>query len=214
MKSTNWRKLAPTLVFLLGTLAAVLIRGRDEPEFLKLTVLVLVPTMLFFWVAYWVIEIRQRAKSGRTWQVMEQRHPGEIKYLFPVHARTRVDLDRLGLPTRPASLTLPMIGVVFGADVTFWEEGKVGWSLRIEYSNIEAIELASSENGTRNWPAICLSLIDQGLASNQEAATNQVSQRGDLVLPLQHRGHKKLSKAERASLVQELNSRLVRVRSV
>lgn len=32
MKSTNWRNLAPTLIFFVGTLIAVLVRGRENSE--------------------------------------------------------------------------------------------------------------------------------------------------------------------------------------
>lgn len=206
MNAKYWLKTAPALLFFVGTFVAFVIRGQRDPElFLNVILFVLVPMIFIAVVAFWGVEFGRRAKSARTWQVMEQRHPNEIKYLLPVFPHTRKDLNRLGLPTRPAYLTFPMIGVVFGPEVTFWEEGKIGWSLRIAYSNIEAVELASTLNGARSWPAIRLLLVDHG------DSADQVPRRGELVLSLQHQGHKRVSEDERTNLVRELNSRLVGV---
>lgn len=209
MKSTNWRKLKPTLIFMAGTFIALLIRGREDPELsFNLFLFLFIPMILIGVIVFWAIERGSRARSGRIWQVMEQRHPDEIKYLFHVFPKTRSDLDRLGLHATPAVVATPVIGVVFGPDVTFWEEGNVGWSLRIAYSNIEAVELASTENSARYWAAIRLLLIDRSTAAERGGAADPVPQRGGLVLSLHHRSHKKLNEAERVDLVGELNSRL------
>lgn len=139
---------------------------------------------------------------------MEQRHPDEIKYLFHVFPETRRDLNRLGVHAKPEGVNTPVIGVVFGPDITFWEEGNIGRSLRIAYSNIEAVKLASTETSARSWPAIRLLLIDHGTPTEQADAADPAPRRGDLVLSLHHRDHKKLSEAERVDLVNELNLRL------
>lgn len=209
MKSQNWRKTAPALILVIGTLAAFLLRGREEPELvLNLTMFVVLPILLLGAFGYWLLEGRSRAQSSQTWKVMEQHHPDEVKYLFRVHPETRTNLESLGLATRPAILTFPVIGVVFGKEVTFWEQGKAAWSLRIAYSDIESVEIVTMDNGTRSWPAIHLSLIHRDDATEREGPAHAAPQRGGLVLRPQHRGHRNLSPTERTELVQELNSRL------
>lgn len=127
------------------------------------------------------------------------------RFLFFVYPRTAHEFQRIGWQTKPAYATYPPVGVVFGSDISFWEEGQAEPRMRIPYSHVEGVELTSMQSGVRSFPAVCLNLTDP------TRPPEEVRRRTQLNLSLRHPDHKSVSEADHMRLSQELNSRLVRI---
>lgn len=87
------RFLVPGAILLVVTI----IRGIRDPEhFLDAIVTILIPTLVVGLAVIWGAERYWRARSRRTWDLMEQHRPDESKNLVVVYPRTLRDFERLG----------------------------------------------------------------------------------------------------------------------
>ena len=120
-------------------------------------------------------------------------------YLAFIHPRTWPVLERLGWRLNGRSYADdPVIGIVFGTDVTFWETGLTQPALRVPYSQVDGFALAQVERGIWSYPSIGLKIVG---SRPMEL---------DLALDLRTADLRSLGNDHRERLIRELNSTLLR----
>ena len=157
-------------------------------------------------IIIWVLSRLRARKARRTWQLMGEERPFDARYLVFVYQRTRHDLERLGWRLNgPGFAPVPIIGVAFGTDITFWEAGHPEPTLRVSYADIYGIVFAEEAG---DWPRPALALQLDG---DPEPSRNrrEALRRRDLILSLRDADRKTVSEDEQMLILRQIEAKAV-----
>lgn len=154
----------------------------------------------------WVLSRLRARKARRTWQLMGEERPFDTRYLVFVYQRTRHDLERLGWRRHGRGFApVPIIGVAFGADITFWEAGHPEPTLRLRYADVHGIAF-TEEAG--DWPRPALAVQLDG-DPEPSRSRREALRRRDLILSLRDADRNTVSEDEQMLILRQIEAKAV-----